>query len=176
MKNILDFPEAEPSAGEASLAAFIGPGKDYYLAQWARQQEEQALSFHPWAFCFGIVWLLYRQMFRESALFIGLFLALGLLRWSDIGFWLYPDIFFFSRLLLLHLVLGLAANRLYLLYCNRRVGKILAGLEAEEQPAALERQGGVSLLPPAVFLLLALVWFISNYIQGAYGINTNFIF
>ena len=176
MKNILDFPETEPSAEEASLAEFIGPEKEYYLEQWARMQDERALSFHPWALFFGIFWLLYRRLFREAALFAAFFLALGLLRWSDIGFWLYENIFFWARLFILNLALGFTANRWYLLHCKRWVEKIRASVETAGQAAALKRQGGVSLLPPVVFFLLALIWFISSYFLYSSGINTNFIF
>ena len=176
MKNILDLPESEPSIEEACLAEFIGPEKEYYLGQWARMQEERTLSFHLWALALGPFWLLYRQLFRETALYIAFFFGLGLLRWSGIGFWLYETVFFCTRVLILHLILGLSANRLYLLHCKRQVEKILNEEEKEERQEALRRKGGVSLLPPVVFLLLALIWLISNYYQGHYGINTNFIF
>lgn len=176
MKNILDFPESEPSIEEASLAEYIGLEKGYYLGQWARMQEERTLSFHYWALAMGPFWLLYRQMFRETALYVAFFLALGLLRWTDLGYWLYDIVFFAARVLILHLILGLSANRLYLLHCKRRVEKILNTVEQEEQKEVLRDKGGVSILPPIVFLLLSLIWLISNYYQGHYGINTNFIF
>ncbi|MCB0585669.1 MAG: DUF2628 domain-containing protein [Phaeodactylibacter sp.] len=176
MKNILDFPEAEPSVEEASLATFIGPGKEYYLGQWARMQEERALSFHFQALLLGPFWLLYRQMFRETVLYIAFFLGMGLLRWSDLGFWLYEEAFFGMRVLILHLALGFSANRLYLLHCQRRVNKIVETHEPERRKEVLQLKGGVSFLPPIVFLLLSLIWLISNYYQGNYGINTNFIF
>lgn len=176
MKDILDFPESEPSVEEASLAAFIGPEQAYYLEQWDRLQEERALGFHYTALLLGPFWLLYRQLFRETALYLGLFLGLGLLRWSEIGFWLYEPVFFGGRAALLNLILGASANRLYLLHCKRQVEKILNEEEKEGRQEALRRKGGVSLLPPVVFLLLALIWLISNYYQGHYGINTNFIF
>lgn len=176
MKNILDLPESEPSIEEACLAEYIGPEKVYYLEQWARLQDERALSFHPWALALGPFWLLYRQMFRETVLYVVLFFVLGLLRWSGLGFWLYETVFFFTRVAILHLILGLSANRLYLLHCKRQVEKILNTIAPEEQKEVLQDKGGVSVLPPVVFLLLSLIWLISNYYQGHYGINTNFIF
>ena len=176
MKNILDLPESEPSIEEACLAEFIGPEKEYYLGQWSRMQEERTLSFHIWALALGPFWLLYRQLFRETALYIAFFFGLGLLRWSGIGFWLYETVFFCTRVLILHLILGLSANRLYLLHCKRQVEKTLISVEPEEQKKVLRHKGSVSILPPLVFLLLSLIWLISNYFQGNFGINTNFIF
>ena len=176
MKDILDLPDSEPSVEEASLAEFIGPENEYYLDQWSRMQEERTLSFHLWALALGPFWLLYRQLFRETALYVAFFLGLGLLRWSGIGFWLYENVFLLARVGILHLILGLSANRLYLQSCKRQVEKILSTTEGEEQKEALRRKGGVSIPPPIVFLLLSLIWLISNYYQGYYGINTNFIF
>ncbi|MCO6480898.1 MAG: DUF2628 domain-containing protein [Phaeodactylibacter sp.] len=176
MKNILDLPDSEPTLEEASLAEYIGPGKEYYLGQWARLEDERTLGFHFWALALGPLWLLYRQMFRETALYVACFLALGLLRWTGIGYWLYENVFFITRVLFLHLILGLSANRLYLLHCKRRVEKILNDVAPEAQKEALRNKGGVSILPPVVFLLLSLIWLISNYFLGSYGINTNFIF
>ncbi len=176
MKDLLDYPEAGPSVEEASLARFIGPGREYYLRQWPRLQEGRSLPFHYWALLLGPLWLLYRQMFREAALYIGLFLLLSLLRYWGIGFWLYDNVFFCARALLLNLLLGFTANRLYLQHCKRQVEKVMEEYEKAEQPEILYEKGGVSVSPPIVFLLALTIWWISSRYDGDFGINTNFIF
>jgi len=64
--------------GAAALAAFVGPRSAYYLAKWDAMQGKNA-SWNFAAFFLGTFWMVYRKMYANAFISIGILVALNAL-------------------------------------------------------------------------------------------------
>lgn len=164
MKDILDqFEREEERAAQRRL--FVGPGADYYLEQWRRLEEGQLLSFNPAAFVFGVFWLLYRQMLRPTllyfALYIGeLFLEKMIIR--GLGWPAPPLWWFFGRMLLFALLLGLLGNWIYRVHADEQIERLREEYPPPQLDRVLRLKGGTSFIPVILFVCLILIILLSN--------------
>jgi Protein of unknown function (DUF2628) len=145
-------------ASEADLRTFIGPNADRYLRVWREMDEGRTRTAWNWpAFLFPELWLLYRKMYLDGALVLGI-LLLG-------AFVTNPLVSVFGSLAL-KVALGCRGDRLYREHAERRVAEILA----RHGRGALARAGGTSWPEVAtVFLLVALFAPLTQNFSGMAG-------
>lgn len=149
-------------------AAFLGPNAGYYLANFKRMAvtgQKLAVSFS--AFFFGPFYFFYRKMWLPAAVFLA----------TDVLFAYIPqliqfmvlggsalvaglDLDLFSQVLNVLRVVNLViqfTEGLFAVYWYRRIGekriaRVLQSCDAASAPAALAREGGVSLTAVVVSL------------------------
>ncbi len=131
---------AAPDAGDADLAAFIGPNADYYLTERRVMAAAGSRVSWNWPAClFTFAWLAYRRMWGKAALVAALTLLLNL---SLIFAWATP---------VMMLVLGLYGNAFYLDHARAK----LAAVGPSGDAAA--RTGGVSWAAAALTVALSAI-------------------
>ena len=158
MQEILDSQEQDPFVvPEEELRTFFGRSSEYYIQQWIYWTEGQFPGINPFALLFGICWLIYRQLWLSAGGALVFFWFLGLLEksflttlpvaWSS-------NTGFFLKLVLLHLLIGLFGNRIYLGHAQQQIRHVKSSYSGEEILPELASRGGTSLLPVLIFLIL----------------------
>lgn len=130
--------------------AFVGKNASFYLEKW-KDHPDTAFKGWNWAAAFfGIEWMAYRKMYRETALSLGLLFVLALFlallglegEWIGHGF---------------RILIGAVGNALYRKKALRALRQT-AGLDDFARLGLLAQKGGASPASLAVMLLLELGW------------------
>jgi hypothetical protein len=165
-ETILDDQLDKPSIqgeGEHYLLSFFGRQSGYYLEMYHAFHQGNKFTFNIGACVFGVFWLLYRKLFRESLfatlilIGIGFFLAFAyeLLGIDEARQTVIEWIVNFAT----WISFGFVGNYLYLKHADKNVQKILASWQDEETKLKLlRRKGGVSALPFILALVLILLY------------------
>lgn len=140
---------------------------DYYLEQIEGSNGRGKYTFNAAAFFFGVFWMAYRKMYLHVLIILGISYAIGvilemLLNFSVISNELYELIDGLS-VPVWGIVIGLIANRLYILKSQKTVNKILAENSNEEQVNELiNKEGGTSWIGPIILsIVFGLIIFLS---------------
>jgi hypothetical protein len=155
MPEILDQIDQEEQL-DRYYRLFVGRRSNYYLRQWRRLRHGQWLTFNSSSFLFGILWLLYRRMFRTAFLFLAVFLAEGFVEALFFRAWnIVPPLWWVgTRTLIFALLLGVLGNWLYLLHTREKVRQITRFYEPGEREEIMRLLGGTSWWPVVLFLLI----------------------
>ncbi len=143
-----DVPPVQYGESSPYLAlweAYAGPRGDWYAERFKRFTQKGTPAFAPswnWsAFLFGIVWLIYRKMYRWALLLFGVSMAGIVIPGGSLAI-----SFFF----------GAFANFLYFLHVKKKVDIIISESDHIDSDQAIKERGGVNPLPKvlALFLLM----------------------
>lgn len=135
---------------EEELTTFIGGNNtNYYLKYIDKHKTNKRFLSWNWP-CFFLsnYWLLYRKLYVPAVILISLIFA------SSQLFRFKTQIFL---LLILHAILGLFANSMYLNNCERKIKKIRTDLSIsniQEYMSKLHKKGGINWIVPLIFLII----------------------
>lgn len=138
------------------LKIFVGDKFGYYFSKWIMFENGKWVSFNVAAFFLGLMWLLYRKMYLEVGIILGLFLVEGII--IDFIFVIDSLNYQIANLvssIVYAILIPLSANYLYLKSAERKIAKLKT--KAYSQEELLERiseKGGTSIA--AVFLYTTL--------------------
>ncbi|MDH6355514.1 hypothetical protein M2132_001859 [Dysgonomonas sp. PH5-45] len=139
--------------GEKKLYdTYFGGAKDYYLSVMERIDGGARVIFNFYAFLFGILWMLYKKMYKEAILFI---IPMTLIT-AIVNKGMMPDM---RRDMLLSfifaLVMGFSGNLLYILKAKKAVAMAKEQCEDENRMIRfLSIRGGSNILIPICLILL----------------------
>lgn len=141
--------------GMAAYAAVVGNRFPIYRRRWRLDQgpANAAGTWHWPGFLFGLLWMVYRKMYRMVAIWVGVLIASSVLE----GLLGLPDAVSPFITVGLAIAVGIHANGWYLAHCQRQIESARAlhpGSEAAQQ-AELARRGGTS--AGAVLLAMLLI-------------------
>lgn len=175
MQNILDhFDTDDQTLNEWRL--FIGPDADYYIDSWLQIRHGQFFNFNIYAFVFSIFWMLYRQMFKATILYLSIFFAEGYLEkiiFYSTNFIHLPDWWFSIRIFIFSLILGFTGNWIYLLHTESSISEIKKKYIGENQDKIIKLRGGTSIIPVVLFVVILLLSVMVNYFYQDLGLNAN---
>ena len=178
MKDILDHFEADDHT-LIDWRRFVQEQADYYIEQWQAIQAGRWWSFNINAFLFGILWLLYRQMIKTAALFLGVYLIEGYVESLILGSLLRPDVLPWwtaVRVGIFSFLIGAWGNRIYLNHVTRQIRSIKEEYPPEEWVGMLHLRGGTSIFPVLLFLLLLLAAILIGGMTDGFQHNPNIMF
>ncbi|KAF1013167.1 MAG: hypothetical protein GAK31_03316 [Stenotrophomonas maltophilia] len=146
-----------PMDGDMALyAAVVGPNFAVYRQRWQldRTAPGTDVTWHWPGFLFGMVWMMYRKMYRFSAIWLGVMFLITLLE----ALLSVPPLVSLLITLGLSVVIGTQANRWYLAHCQRQIvlAKGVAAGDPGRMCSELERRGGTSGAGIAIALVVAL--------------------
>lgn len=134
------------------LKSYFGRSENYYLEQIDGEQIRSRFSFY--AFFLNIYWFVYRKMYLEAILLVGMFvldIVVAMVTNSWAGEASYIVSFIFVS------VCGFLGNSLYLKKAQKMVSEAQYEFETEEEQIAfLEKKGGVSYIALTVLIILSL--------------------
>jgi len=138
---------------------YFGDQSEFYHSKLSSHEAGEYCGFSVSGFFLGFVWMLYRKMYREFAIVLGLVI----LYYISIEF-LYElnvlprNIFHLLdglSMFVIPLFFGFFGNKLYVMKAVRAVGKLeTSSLSEEEKHAKAKKTGGVSWLSSVVFILI----------------------
>ena len=144
---LLDFAsDPDQLSREAELRDFFGPNADKFLAAYRRLRPGPnrrgsfsvlGAGFNGAAFLTGPVWFFYRKYWNAAWIVVGLMIFFNIISYYVSGLALrghFP----------LGVLLGLFANRLYILHATKKLNQMRAGSEGVLQPEQVRHAGGVS--------------------------------
>lgn len=153
-------------------AAYFGRSADYYLDVLERFRNGQQFVFNPYALLLGLMWFLFRKMYRQALMFFAISTLLGLMQTY---FFRFPAIAAYQQsigfvvTILLNLSYGVFGNYLYM-------RKAIADVEfaksqsanKEDVLAYLSNKGGTTMHPVFILIILFLLYFVFlRYYAGA---------
>ncbi|MFN6943346.1 MAG: DUF2628 domain-containing protein [Cytophagaceae bacterium] len=157
---------------EEYLRAYFGKKSDYYLDKWNEYKNGKIISFKPYAFLFGLFWLLHRKMYK-----IALIVALVILVEGIIEDYLLTDIINieedYGKIIDLFTMFtfgaffGMFGNYLYMKSSEQKIKRILSEeLTKEETILKLEKSGGTSWAFLIILcLIIATFIVVNNFIE-----------
>lgn len=139
----------EPVYSNRGLSAFYADSKEYYDREFDKIRNGKMLSWNWAAFFLSIPWLLYRKMYPVALLFMLLSDI------TDIISEIFPNLNILMMFvdLLLALVLGFTANRIYYGRVNKLYSKA-QDMTGKEKADFISKKGGSS-VAGAIALILA---------------------
>lgn len=152
-----------PALEAAELSAFAGTKAPYFLSKWERalRGEGSATSFNLGALLLGVLYLLYRKLYLQSAILVGVLVLWTVVEEFLLSEPLSPGLSAGLQLAL-YVVIAMKTNAWYLQLASNKIATAKAeGYEGEELLEVLRARGGVNLwLPLLLFCgLVALVGF-----------------
>ncbi len=139
---------------------FFGDHSDYWTQEAVQLEMQGRTRFNFYAFLFSVAWFLYRKMYRESLIVLMILFAISWIQ--DLIYsqgQLSQEQFILMNMvvtIIVSIILGILANRLYIQHCNRKVAEILAeNSEEDHRVHGLKARGGTN-LALAVVLMVAL--------------------
>ena len=157
----LDFPDKE-------LRAFVGHKADYYLSAWRAIVNENKgirrmeIDLNWAAFFFTGGWLLYRKMYRLTALYFAV--LLGVIIFEAALSVSVPNIVWG---LTIGMICGSYGNRWYFHHALRVVGQVRSSESVEENRLrVLTKRGGPSVAVLVLFILLSLAILLGAILLG----------
>lgn len=135
------------------LVAFIGGNNTQYYLKYTHKHEnnKRFISWNWPCFFLGNYWLLYRKLY---------FPALGLMSLTFIFSEIFGSKTKLFLLLLMHIILALFANSMYLNKCERKIKKIQIlkpTLNPSQYMRKLHEKGGVNLILPILLLIISIL-------------------
>ena len=155
---------ATPAAGlegeMALYAAVVGGNFPTYRQRWRLDQgvAESAGSWHWPAFLIGVIWMMYRRMYRLAAIWAGTLVFFSIAEaLLDV-----PEGVSMVITLVLNITAAVYGNRWYLSHCQRQIAqaRAMAGDDEARLRSELVARGGTS-VPAAVgaiFFVLAMMF------------------
>jgi hypothetical protein len=150
-------------------AAYFGRSADYYLEVLERFRNGQQFIFNPYALIMGLLWFLFRKLYRETLMFFAISVLLGLMQayfFKVPAIAPYQQSIGFAITILLNLSYGIFGNYLY-------IRKAITDVEfaksqsanKEEVLSYLSNKGGTTMHPVflLIILFLAYVLFVQYY-------------
>lgn len=129
---------------------YFGTDTEYYMKRSKKILNGKLFVFNFYAFFFGSLWLLYRKMYVEAVVFLLITIALDVFNYfvfdSDkITQWIIKITW--------SIILGCYANIYYIKKTQRMVERAKeAYSNTSERLDYLEKEGGVSLIAPAILI------------------------
>ncbi len=149
---------------EAELQAFVGSKADYYLERWSAilYSAGNGAGFNWAAFFIAPLWIAYRKMYLVLLLFWSLIcievmledmIFINILEHAEV-----PRLVDRGSGLLIAVICGLFANRLYLWHAKKKIAEAQSeGHEGEQLLWQISKRGGTSLLASFGLNFLAFV-------------------
>ena len=129
------------------VEAFVGDRHAYYWGNWQRAVGGGLRAGFNWAaFFLSFAWMLYRKMYREFFIWIGVVFGLGVLQ-GVVGYLTEKNLDGLDKVqnLVIAVTMGMLGNGLYLRRAKRVIGNARAQEPDPERRAALLRaRGGTS--------------------------------
>jgi hypothetical protein len=153
-------------------AAYFGRSADYYLDVLERFRNGQQFVFNPYALLLGMMWFLFRKMYREALMFFAISALLGLMQTY---FFRIPSIAAHQQMIgfmvtiLLNLSYGVFGNYLYMRKAITEVEFAKSqSANKEEVLGYLSNKGGTTMHPVFILIILFLLYFLFlRYYAGA---------
>ncbi|NCT93636.1 MAG: DUF2628 domain-containing protein [Chitinophagaceae bacterium] len=145
----------------ALYRSFFKADADYYISQLEKYQSGKRTSFNATVFANGLLWFLYRKLYKESLLIIGLILLYMILHFTIILHYFSQTtavFIFLAFITLLWTTMGFVVNRLYIRKAVAIVQK--ARQETTDPPGIMRlvsQRGGVNLWAVILFLLMVVL-------------------
>ncbi|TCJ18661.1 DUF2628 domain-containing protein [Flaviaesturariibacter flavus] len=145
----------------AAYENFFGKDSRYYLNRLERYQRGERYIFNGYAFLFGFFWFLYRKLYLEAIVLIGLLVVESILEELILDA-LFPEGGGRAVSWLFNLAVwtatGFLANMFYLRKAKRVVASVQE-LDAVSASERLARKGGISywFLLPIVLVITAII-------------------
>lgn len=122
---------------------------DYYIPKFEGIKEsKEKESWNYAAFFFSFSWLIYRKMYREGFIVLGIkILVMYIGKYERIAS------------LIFSLICGIYGNYLYFKHCEKKVNDT-AGLDENSKDKKLNRSGGVSIF--GLFIVFVIVFIVTG--------------
>lgn len=143
--------------GEMALyASVVGGNFPVYRQRW-RLDQGIATGTGTWhwpAFLIGLVWMMYRRMYRLAALWVGLLLLISVVE-TLLG---VPDGLSMVITFALSITTGMFGNSWYLAHCQRQIARAraVAGGDEARMRSELAARGGTSVVATLVAIVIML--------------------
>lgn len=143
-------------------AAYFGRSADYYLDVLERFRNGQQFVFNPYALLLGLLWFLFRKLYRQALMFFVISVLLGLLqtylfRLPAIS--AYQQTIGFVVTILLNLSYGIFGNYLYMRKAITDVEFAKShSADKEEVLGYLSHKGGTTMHPVFILIILFLAY------------------
>lgn len=143
-------------------AAYFGRSADYYLEVLERFRSGQQFVFNPYALLLGLIWFLFRKMYREALMFFAISVMLGLLqtylfRLPAVA--AHQQFIGFTATILLNLSYGVFGNYLYMRKAITDVEYAKSqSSDKEEVLGYLSNKGGTTMHPVFILIILFLLY------------------
>ena len=144
--------------------AYFGSSADYYLDVLERFRNGQQFVFNPYALIMGLIWFLFRKLYREALMFFAISVSLGLMqtylfRFPAIA--AHQQSISFMATILLNLSYGVFGNYLYMRKAITEVEFAKSqSADKEEVLGYLSNKGGTTMHPVFILIILFLVYFL----------------
>jgi hypothetical protein len=144
---------------EKYLTAYFGRQSDYYLSEYKACHNGVKFSFNIGSFFGGLFWFMYRKLFLQLLIIVGIITAIGFFQA------IVSELFSLSETvekafemivkIFTWLGLGFIGNYLYIKQSEKNIRTILSSTDDEEERLMrLQRKGGVSNSPYFVLIIL----------------------
>ncbi|QDV38534.1 DUF2628 domain-containing protein [Tautonia plasticadhaerens] len=160
---------------QRDLRAFVGSNADYYLRRWTHllERESAGAGFNLAAFLLSGFWLVYRKMYRVTAIFFAVILLESVVEEVIFVVVLGNEAVPAGRGLVVGLVAAIVCgsygNRWYYSHARRVISDVRAqGLGEQAVAGALARRGGTSLVAAIGLFVLFLVVTFAVFIALAF--------
>jgi uncharacterized membrane protein YkgB len=121
---------------------FVGQKYPYYADKWAAAEQKRGKQTWNWAaFFLGFGWMVYRKMYKYTAIFIAIVLAESYLEYLFDA----PDSFTRAVTIAIAVTFGWQGNTLYKMHVDKKVQEITSTLPPEPAAKELASQGGTNL-------------------------------
>jgi len=178
----------ESLSDEEMLQSFVGSNYHYYLDKWNSAPSPQKRAGWNWAaFFFGPLWLAFRKMYRQLAIYyavvIGGFLSISLLRLINLAryestdssaVWLLIGLIAVGLSLttfFMPFIFGIDVNKWYYNHSQRNIRRYSA-TDKHQLLLALARTGGTSFLAASFIGILSsallIIWFVFDTALNGY--------
>jgi len=160
MSEILDDYSVIPDGDEETkLIHFFEKNSDYYLAKWKEFKTGKFYTFNLMAFLFGIMWFLYRKMYKEAGI-----LSLIIIVETCVSLYFIGDQSELSKTYdyvmqaVYAIVTGFVGNYLYMRSTQRKLSMVDSfNYQGDSLEAHLRKVGGTSWLAVIVGVLIFIV-------------------
>ncbi|MHC1675086.1 DUF2628 domain-containing protein [Stenotrophomonas maltophilia] len=142
--------------GEMALyASVVGGNFPIYRQRWGLDQGVATGSgtWHWPAFLLGLIWMMYRRMYRLAAMWAGLLLLISVVEtWLDV-----PDGLSLVITFALSITTGIFGNSWYLAHCQRLIAQARAvtGDDDARLRSELTARGGTSVVATLIAIVIA---------------------
>jgi hypothetical protein len=143
-------------------AAYFGRSADYYLDVLERFRNGQRFVFNPFSLIMGLMWFLFRKLYREAFMFFFISILLGFMQTYIFRFPViaaHQQSISFVVTILLNLSYGIFGNYLYMRKAMKEVAFAKSQSASKDDVLAyLSYKGGTTMHPVFILIILFLVY------------------
>ena len=144
---------------EEYYKAFFGGDDEYYLNIIRSYNNGRKLIFNPYAFFIGLFWMLYRKMYRTIFIWFAAVIVIEIVMSTLYDYYFISDtaymVYDFGSRFVAASILGFFGNKFYQKEAERKISKIVANTESEEEIITkIGNKGGTTLIPHLIIVII----------------------